>query len=558
MDAIEIELLKNRLNTIVDEMSLTMVRTSASQIVRESMDFSTALCDASGKLVAQGLGIALHLGAVPPAMKLINEKYFGTARPGDIYILNDPYSGGMHLPDIFMFKPAFDYRGIMIGCAVVIAHMADIGGRVPGGNAADSTEVFQEGLRIPPLMLFEAGNENVDLLNCIRDNVRVPGKVLSDIRAQVSACTIGCDGLMRLSETYGEQLERNFEDLLDYTERLMLGNLATLPKGEWTGEDWLDDNGIDPEPSRIAAKVTIAHDRVTVDFTGSSPQVRGAINCTESYASSAAYCALRCLMQDDIPANEGFFRRIEVIAPLGTIVNPRFPAAVAARGVTGYRAGDAVLNALSKAAPEKTLAGNWGGGTVVSFGGTRTDGTSFVFVESVHGNWGGRPNKDGIDGVSHPMGNIANNPVEQLEAECPIRILRYELVPDSGGAGRYRGGMAVHREYLFLGNRATLQVRADRLMFPPTGVAGGQPGTLARNELTSHSETRRMPSKFTVPVSNGDRFLHVTAGAAGHGVPELRDSALIAADLEDGKITPAAAEAAYHHGSASIGKRDAV
>lgn len=538
MNAIDLELFKHQLNTIVDEMAITMVRTSASQIVRESMDFSTAVCDARGRLVAQGLGIALHLGSIPPAMELIRRRFESGAKAGDIYVLNDPYSGGMHLPDIFMFKPAFGQGGELVGYAVVIAHQADIGGRVPGGNAADSTEIFQEGLRIPPLKLFDAGAENAVLMNVIRDNVRVPEKVMSDIRAQISSCAMGADGLLRLFTAYGKDLEAKFDALLDYTERLTVAGIESLPNGVWTGEDWLDDNGIDPEPTHIVARVEIKDGNVLVDYSGSSPQVRGAINCTLSYAKSAAYCAIRFLMKEDIPPNEGFFRRIAVLAEEGSVLNPRFPAAVAARGVTGYRAGDAVINALAKAVPEKLLAGNWGGGTVISFGGTRQDGSRFVFAESVHGNWGGRSNQDGIEGISHPMGNMANNPVEQLEAECPIRVLRYAFVPGSGGAGRFRGGLALLREYLFMGERAVLQVRADRLRYAPVGVDGGKPGSLARNELTRQDTMQPMPSKFTVPIAHGDRFLHVTAGAAGHGNPAFRDETLLLNDLADEKILP--------------------
>lgn len=545
LNAIELELFKNRLNSIVDEMSLTIVRTAASQIVRESMDFSTALCDARGQIVVQGLGIALHLGAVPPAMQTIQDKFGNAMRQGDVYVLNDPYSGGMHLPDIFMFRPAFASDASLIGYSIVIAHQADIGGRVPGGNAADSTEIFQEGLRIPPLRLFDAGEENVDLFACIRDNVRVPDKVLSDIRAQFSACVLGERALVSLAGKYGTALQANFDDLLDYTERLTRTGLASLPTGTWQGEDWLDDNGIDPEPTHIVATVTIAQDGVIVDFTGSSAQVRGAINCTPSYANSAAYCALRFLIQDDIPANQGFFRLIKVITPLGSVVNPRFPAAVAARGVTGYRAGDAVLGALAKAVPNRVMAGNWGGGTVVALGGRRPDGSRFVFAESLHGNWGGRPSKDGQEGISHPMGNMANNPVEQLEAECPMRVLKYEFVPDSGGPGTYRGGLATQREYVFLGEEGTLQVRADRLRFAAVPVAGGLPGPLARNYLTHNGEARAMPSKFTISIANGDRFLHVMAGAAGHGVPWRRDPQRVCNDVIDEKVSIAQAGSIY-------------
>lgn len=547
MNAIELELLKNQLSSIVDDMSLTVVRTAVSPIVRESMDFSTGLCDSQGRMVAQGLALALHLGALPDAIRAVIDTFGPDFAPGDLYILNDPYSGGMHLPDIFMFKPVFSDSEEHLGFSIVVAHQADIGGRVPGGNAADSTEVFQEGLRIPPAKFHDRGAPNRTLMDIIAANVRLPEIVLGDIQSQVSACILGERGLQNLACRYGAGLAQAFAALFDYTELVTRRTFEALPEGQWSAEDWLDDNGIDPEPTRIVATVQIEKGTVTVDFTGSSAQVRGAINCTKSYAASAAYCALRFLLPSDMPTNEGFFRSIRIVAPEGSIVNPRFPAAVAARGITGYRVGDAVMGALAQAIPDRVMAGNWGGGTVISIGGTRPGGGRFVHTESLHGNWGGRPSADGIDGISHPMGNIANNPVEQCEADFPIRVLHYGFVADSAGPGRHRGGLGIRRKYQFLFDEGTLQVRADRLRFAARAVDGGGPGTLARNLLTRNGQTVELSSKFTMSVHKGECFEHVMAGASGHGPARERERAMARDDVIDGKVSPRLSADAYGH-----------
>ncbi|RMF91449.1 MAG: hydantoinase B/oxoprolinase family protein, partial [Nitrospinota bacterium] len=303
VDPITLELIKNALQSIVDEMALTVVRTAHSGVIKDVMDFSTGFCTASGEMIAQGLTLPLHLGAIPDAMTAVLRKYGTNVAPGDIIIMNDPFDGGMHLPDIFMFKPLF-YRGELIGFPAVVCHHTDVGGRVAGSNASDSTEIYQEGLRIPPLKLYEAGVPNETLFALIEKNVRVPVKVLGDLRAQLAACHIAEREYLRLVERYGvQELNRYLEELLNYTERLARAEIAAMPDGEYSFTDYIDNDGIDPDPILLQVRVTVHGDTMTVDFSGTSPQVKGAINSTFSFTKSAVYLSVRCIMDAHIPNN---------------------------------------------------------------------------------------------------------------------------------------------------------------------------------------------------------------------------------------------------------------
>lgn len=543
-DPVTFELFHNALDTIVGDMSVVVVSTAYSQIVRDAMDFSTGLCDSKGRLVAQGLGISFHLGAIPGAMEAVRTTFADDINPGDVFVLNDPYQGGMHLPDIFMFKPVFE-KALLLGFAVVIAHQADVGGRVPGGNAADSTEIFQEGLRIPPLKWVEHGVPNATLHRLLATNVRLPELVLGDLASQLSACHLGERELIALYRKYDEHMFELFEELLDYTELRSRQTIADIPDGSYVFEDWLDDNGITNDPVKIRATIEISGNSMTVDFAGTSEQVPGAINCPSGYVRAAVYSAMRFVMRDDCPNNEGFFRPIKVVCPEGTVVNPRFPAAVAARGITGYRVADAVLGALGQAVPQKGIAANWGGGTILVIGGQRDRGPQYVLTESIHGNWGARPGKDGIEGVAHPMSNLSNNSVEQMEANFPIKVTEYGFVPDTCGPGKYRGGLALKRAIQLLEGQAVLQVRADRLHYAPWGLAGGGSGTLTKNCLRTNGSTLVLTGKLTRPLLAGEEFIHVTAGAGGFGNPLERDPMAVWEDVLDEKISVNCAREQY-------------
>ena len=545
-DPVRLELVKNAIGSIVDEMVLTVIRIAYSSIMRDTMDLSSAFCDRQGRMIAQGLSVALHLGSIPDAMDRVREKYGETLAPGDIVVLNDPYHGGMHLPDIFMFKPVFVAERLL-GYAVVVAHHNDIGGRVPGSSAADSTEIFQEGLRIPVLKLYERGSVNQTLMDLIAINVRIPDVVLGDLQAQVAACGIAERGMNELAARYGaDQLERYFDELLDYSEREARRTVRSIPPGTYRFVDYLDDDGVNMDnPVKIAVAVHVEGDELTVDLEGTSPQVRGAINSTLSFAKSAVYFAVRSVMDSDAPNNAGFFRPIHVKAPLGCLVNPRPPAAVAARGISGFRLIDAMFGALAQAIPERVRAAGEGGTTSYSFGCYDADGRFSLFREAIMGAWGGGCRREGIDGIANGAANISNAPIEMVENQAPIRVERYELVPDSGGAGQWRGGMSVLRQLRFLGERATLQLRADRRRHSPYGLMGGRDGATSNNLLDDGKSWSQLPTKFTRPLAKGQAMRHTTAGAGGYGDPRRRDPELVLADVIDGKVTPEAAERDY-------------
>ena len=334
------ELVRNALATIADNMAVTVVRTARSQVVKQSLDFSTGICDAEARMVSQGLSIPVHLGAIMPCLEGVLKDYGDDVQPGDIFISNDPYEGGSHLPDIFLFKPVFA-GNVLLGFLAVIAHHTDIGGRVAGGNACDSTEIYQEGLRIPPLKLFNAGEPNHTIFRLLKQNVRVPDKVLGDLWAQIAALYGGEREMLSLAQEHGvEELKGYMEELIEYTERRTRAEISALPQGEAEFTDYVDDDGIDPEPIRIHVKVSIKGDEVYADFTGTSPQAKGAINPNFAFTKSCVYAAVRCLLSPDLPNNAGYFRPIKVYAPEGCFANPQHPAPVAARALGGL-SGDA-------------------------------------------------------------------------------------------------------------------------------------------------------------------------------------------------------------------------
>ena len=397
-DPVAFELFKNALIAIADEMALTITRTTYSGVLKDNMDFSTAFCDGEGRLIAQGLTLPGHLGSLPTALKSALDRFGDSIVDGDVLCLNDPYAGGMHLPDIFVFKPIF-HEGRRMAFAATICHHTDVGGRVAGSNAADSTEIYQEGLRIPPTKLYSAGQPNETIFDLLRTNVRLPVQVEADLRAQLAACHIAERQFLEIVEDQGaDQAINLMDELINYSERLARAAISKLPDGEWSFEDWIDDDGVDlGKPIRLFVTFRKSGDRIQADWTGSNPQVRGAINNTFSYTQAASYCAIRCVLDGDIPTNEGFFRAIDVVAPLGTIANMQLPGACAARGLTGFRMLDCALGALAMMAPDKVMAASDGGNTGISIGGWDADRKPFVYVDFTCGAWGARPWADGLE-----------------------------------------------------------------------------------------------------------------------------------------------------------------
>jgi N-methylhydantoinase B len=536
-DPITFAVVKSALDSIVDEMAYSVITTARSEIVKDVMDFSTCLCGADGQMLAQAKTIALHLGAVPVAMGHVLARFGDDMHPGDVIVLNDPYEGGMHLPDLFMFMPVF-VDDVLEGFTVAICHQTDVGGRVAGSNASDSTEIYQEGLRIPAVKLRERGVENRTLIRLIERNVRVPDIVRGDIDAQYAACRVGEREFAKLIRRYGAPTARGyFAELLDYAERLTRDEIRQWPDGTYRFTDHIDDDGFGDQPIPIAVAITVEGDHLTVDYEGTSPQVPAALNSTLSYTQSCTYLSVRCILNADVPNNAGVFRCITVRAPEGSVVNPVEPAACAARALTGYRVVDAMFGALAQIAPDRVPAAGEGGNTVVCIGGYRADRSPFIIVDMLCGAWGGRPDKDGVDAVTNPSQNLSNTPVEVLEAEHPVRIEDYSLLPDSCGAGRFRGGLGVARTYRLLSGEATLQLRADRMRFRPYGLNGGEPARAARNILNPGAAATLLPAKVTSTMTAGDVVRHEQPGGGGHGDPALRDPAAVAEDVLDGKIS---------------------
>ena len=537
-DPFTLELFKNALFSIADEMAVTICRTTYSGVLRDNMDFSTGFTDANGKLVAQGLTIPLHLGSIPTALDSVLEHFKGDIHPGDVFIMNDPYEGGMHLPDVFIFKPIF-VEGEQLAIAATISHQADIGGRVPGSNASDSTEIFQEGLRIPPIKLYMGGELNETMWRLIEKNVRIPIQVLGDMRAQLSACTIAENQFLELVGRFGLETTRFYMgEVIDHTERLARAAIRKLPDGEFAFEDWVDDDGIDRDRAiRLLCKITKRDDAIKVDWAGSSEQVKGAINCTLSFTKAVSYAAIRSVLDFDIPCNEGLFRAIDVTAPPGTVTNMVLPAACAARGLTGFRMGDCVFGALAMMLKDEVGAASDGGNTGVSIGGYDKSRRPFIFVDFACGSWGGRPWGDGVQGNSNMFANMASQSVELIESQNPIQILRYELIPDRAGAGKYRGGVPYRRDYLFTEDEAVLQVRSDRRRFRPFGLYGGYAGRPSRNILNPDKEARLLDSKLTMHLRRGDVFRHELPGGGGWGDPLDRDPSNVLSDVRNEYIS---------------------
>ncbi len=545
-DPIEFELFKNAIFAIADEMAVTICRTTYSGVLRDNMDFSTALADADGKMVAQGLTLPGHLGSIPAALAVVVERFKGDINQGDMFILNDPFDGGMHLPDIFIFQPLF-HDGRHVAFAATISHHSDVGGRVPGSNASDSTEIYQEGLRIPPLKLFDGGKRNETMWSLIEVNVRIPIQVLGDLRAQLAACHIAATQFGELVNRYGvDKVSLYMEEVVDYAERLTRAAVSELPDGEWSFEDWIDDDGIDLDrPIRLFVTITKSGDSMTVDWTGSSPQVKGAINSSLSFTVAHSVGAIRSVLPLNIPSNEGVFRVIKVIAPPASITNMVLPAACAARGLTGFRMGDCMFGALAMMLPDRVCAASDGGNTGVSIGGYDDERKPYIYVDFSCGTHGGRPWADGWQGNSNMFANMASQSIEVIETEQPMQILSYEFVPDRAGPGKFRGGAPFRRDYRFLEREAVLQVRSDRRKIRPYGLYGGYPGKPSANFLNPETENRPLESKITMNIENGTVFRHELAGGGGWGDPLERDVDKVLVDVRNELVSPEAAAADY-------------
>ena len=541
------EVIKYAFDAIADNMALTLMRTSHSGIVRDSLDFSTALSDATGQTIAQGVCTPMHLGCFQDALKNVINSFKEKIYQDDVFIFNDPFAAaGQHLPDIYITSPVF-HNSRIVAWATALAHHSDVGGIVAGSNALGAHEIFQEGLRLPAVKFLERGVPNQALWDVITLNVRTPEKVLGDLQAQIAACKSCEKELGDLFERYGVETVLQYADhLQDYAEELTKSEIRKVPNGIYSFTDHIDGLGKDPQPVVLNVKVTVEDEAVIVDWEGTSKQVPGGINPSFPFTKSCAYAALRSILDADIPNCEGFSRPITVKAPLGSLLNPKFPAPCGARGITGYRMIDCLFGALSSAVPDNVTADTTGGSTLPTISGY-INGKAYVFCETFMGTWGGTSKHDGQEGVPHMGANQSNVSVEMIEQDYPIRINQYGLVPDTGGAGQYRGGLALMREYESLHDGALLNVRSDKRDFPPHGLFNGKNGKPSKNILNPDSKHKILPVLMTEveTLNRGDVFRHIMAGGGGYGNPLKRTPELVLKDVIEEKVTIAGAREDY-------------
>jgi N-methylhydantoinase B len=547
IDPIRLEVIKNGFDTIADEMALILMRAAYSPIVRDAMDFSTAICDGAGRPLAQGLTTPLHLGSFHDAMRFLLQRFEGRLYDGDILIANDPYiAAGQHLPDIYIVRPIF-LAGACAGFATTVAHHVDVGGIIPGSNALGAHEIYQEGLRLPFLKLYERGVRNDAIVEIVEANVRTPTMVLGDLEAQIVATAVGARSYGELFARQGADLPRYIEALHDYAETLARRELEEIPDGTYRFVDHIDGLGEQPEVVRFEVAVTVSGSEVTVDWTGSSAQVNGGINAPIPFTRAAVYAALRSVMTSDVPNCEGFTRPIRIVAPAGTVVNPRPPAACGARGISGFRMIDCLFGALAQAVPDRVTADGSGGSSLPTFAGWQGE-RAFVFSETLMGNCGGAERQDGQEGVAHMGANQSNVPIELIEVDYPLRIERYGLEPDSGGPGRHRGGLAIRRDYRILADDTMVSIRSDKRAHPPHGLFGGRPGAPSTTVVNpGQADQRSVPVLVTEPLTlnAGDLFCHAMAGAGGYGDPFERDPQAVCDDVVVGKVSATQGREAY-------------
>ena len=519
-DPIRLEIFKHLLVSIAEEMGVALGRTAYSPNIKERLDYSCALFDREGNMVAQAAHIPVHLGAMPMSVQACLDTL--TFAPGDVAILNDPFHGGTHLPDITLVTPIYEPGDAaqLVGFAASRAHHADVGGMSPGSMPM-STELYQEGVIIPPLKLIEGGVLNQALLSLILSNVRTPAEREGDLRAQIAANQKGHDRLLELIAKYGRpEMEDAMAALLDYAERMTRRLIEDLPEGTYRFEDAMEDDGVSDEPAPIRVAITIDGDEATIDFSESSPQRRGSINAVYAITLSATYYCFRALMGLDIPSNSGCLIPLNVIAPEGLLVNAHPSAAVAGGNVeTSQRITDVVLGALAQACPDRIPAASQGTMNNITIGGWDPERQRpYAYYETIGGGMGARPTKDGASAIHVHMTNTLNTPVEALEFTYPFRVRRYQVRDESGGNGRYRGGDGVIRELEIL-HDAQLTLLTERRRRQPYGLGGGEPGMMGRNTLQRGDEEIELPGKTSLDVQAGDVVVIQTPGGGGFGTP---------------------------------------
>lgn len=546
IDPITLTVLWKSVVSIAEEMGTALKRTAFSDAVREGEDFSTGLFDSKARLIAQGNYSPGHLGSMFYVLKHILKTFpEESMKPGDSIIVNDSYMGSGHYPDIFMITPVFMKKEI-IGYAVNCTHHVDVGGAAPGSQIVDGvTEAFQEGLRILPVKLIENGEFNQDILRIILGNVRMPEKVKGDLYAQYNANYIGSKRLIELHETYGiDTFQTAVEEILNRSETRMRELISKIPDGEYTFGDFFDDSGPGTPPIQVNVKVTISGDEVTADFSESSDQVAAGFNSYINYTRAYTIFAMKVLTDPELPQNEGAVRPITTVARRGSFFNPIFPAPSSGRATVQARIFEVIAGALSKAIPGRVMAGvsHWSNPNI---GGIDPEtGESFVHYDLIMGGYGARAGHDGVEGLC-PIFNAANIPVEVHESNGPVLIHQLELLPDSGGAGKFRGGCGVRKDIEILCDKAIITLLGDRHKHPAFGLFGGKSGKLAKTILNPSKEGISLTSKEEKELKKGDIISFRLAGGGGYGSPSERDVSRVIEDVLEGYISAEAAEKDY-------------
>ena len=546
VDPILFEVIRNALVEVTEEMSVSIQRTAFSTNVKTRLDYSCAFVDAQGRMVAQAFCQPAHLVTIGRLIPRSVQEYGSeNLEPGDMLVVNDPHRQGSHLNDIFLIAPFF-HRGEVVGYVSNCCHHVDVGGGAPASIGA-FREIYQEGIILPVVKLVSRGEIHPGLWKMILANVRADREVGGDLRAQIAANNMGMRRLTALLDRYGkETLDFYVDRLLEYTARRIEGELEKLPQGTYEAEGWLDDDGITDRPVHLKAKVTLEGRKIRFDFRGTDQQRSAPMNSNLTQTFTACVYVLKCLVDPDIPVNEGFYQPIEVIAPKGLALNARHPGAIVGGWEVSMRLCEVLFKALSQAVPDRVPAGTKGMICHVGFGGEdpRT-GDYYTYLETLAGGYGGRFNSDGPDAVQTHIQNTQNAPIEETELNYPVRITRYSLIPDSEGPGRYRGGLGLCREYVFPEHEPVFTTLADRAKFPPWGLFQGGDGKPARYLSFLDGSPRKLPSKGTDQVGLGERIRIETCGGGGYGPPWERDPERVLRDVREEKISPARARDAY-------------
>lgn len=550
IDGILLEVIGNTFMSIAEEMGAVLVKSAYSTNIKERKDCSCALFDAAGNTIAQAEHIPMHLGSMLGLIGEIKRHFkLEEIKPGDMFIANDPYNGGgTHLPDIAVASPVF-YDGEIVAFVANIAHHNDVGGRVPGSNAADSDSIYAEGIRIPTVKIFREGELDKDILNLILLNCRVRHIRLGDLNAQFACNKKGVQRMEDVCAKYGkETVALCMEELLDYSERKIRMALSAIPNGSHEFEDYLDSDGLGSDPIKLNVKVAIKDEDIELDFTDNPDQVKGAINLPLSALRASVYYAIRSIVDPSLPSNGGYYRAIHIKSRLGCILGCTEPAACAGRSDTAQRVADMIFGAMSEVVPHQVIAGSNSSITGVYFGGVSPDtGEYYVYMETFGGGSGARFNKDGLSCVQVHMSNTSNLPIESMEVEFPYMVERYELVTDSGGPGKYRGGLSMSKDIRVLGHDSEFTIKADRQKVPPYGLFGGKPGLPGLITIYPDTdEARTVDSKKSGNLLKANGVLRCQMpGAGGYGNPLERSRELLIKDLEEGYVSPESAMRDY-------------